>query len=142
MKPKNLNEKDIVDEKLTLHSKYKNSDIAKIFPGIIKILNVWKCTNNDKRIILGFDSEESYLDVYSAPERHTFSDDQILRMSYILNIYRSLHSFFSSPESQNNWVNKPNKAVIFNGKPAMELMTSGELSDLASVANYLHSFLN
>ncbi len=140
MKPKEPELKSEAEGTLTLRTTFKNSDVARVFPGIVKILNIWKCTDNDKSMILGLESEEAFLTMHSDPERHTFSDDQILRMSYILNIYRTLHNFFSNPESQNNWVNKPNKAAIFKGKPAIELMKSGGLSGLAAVAHYLHSF--
>ena len=119
----------------------KNSDVAKVVPGVSKILSKWNCTDKDKSILLGYDSEEEFLVMLSNPEAHTFSEEQILRMSYIFNIYRSLNTLFKLPENSDNWVNKPNKAPIFKGQSALDTMKKGELKDLASVSNYLHYFL-
>tara|TARA_R110001599_G_scaffold263053_3_gene463657 strand:- start:873 stop:1244 length:372 start_codon:yes stop_codon:yes gene_type:complete len=117
----------------------KNSEVAKVSPGLSKILNKWNCTDKDKSILLGYDSLDAYLIMQSNTEAYEFSENQILRISYILNIYRSLNTLFSQSESSDNWVNKPNNAYLFKGKPAIEVMKGGELNDLAVVANYLHS---
>ena len=74
------------------------------------------------------------------PDTYTFSNEQIERMSYILNIYRSLHTFLSDPLRADNWVNVPNTALLFKGKPAMDMIKKGKISDLELVARYLQSF--
>lgn len=117
----------------------KNSDVAMVAPGVGKILSKWNCTDKEKSILLGYGSEKEFLSMLSNPQAHKFSEDEILRMSYILSIYRSLHTLFNVPENSDNWVNKPNKGRLFKGKTAIDIMKKGEVKDLALVANYLNS---
>jgi hypothetical protein len=120
----------------------ERSEIAMVAPCVSKILHKWKCSEKDMSILLGFECEVDYRLMLSNPEAHEFSEEQVVRMSYILNIYRSLHTLFNrSVERANDWVNSPNNAPLFKGKPAIGLMKSGKLPDLAGVAEYLLSIL-
>ena len=56
------------------------------------------------------------------------------RMSYILNINKSLKIIFTNKDSVNNWVRKPNSHPFFNGSSAMDVMLNGNIADLYNVA--------
>jgi len=119
---------------------FDNSKAIIVFPGICKILDKWKCSLRVKSALLGFYNAEGFQVMLSDPDTYTFSNEQIERMSYILNIYRSLHTFLSDPLRADNWVNVPNTALLFKGKPAMDMIKKGKISDLELVARYLQSF--
>jgi hypothetical protein len=42
-----------------------------------------------------------------------------------------------SEEAANAWPKKPNDAILFNGRSALEKMLSGNVADLADVRCYL-----
>lgn len=121
---------------------FDNAKAALVMPAVCKVLSKWKCSGQVKAELLGFPGEEELEEVISIPDCHIFSKEEVERMSYILNIYRSLNVLFSKPNQADEWVNKPNKAKIFGGRSALGLMKGGALSDLALVSNYLSRFTN
>jgi len=117
-----------------------NDKVVIVLPGIIKILDKWTCSLHVKQALLGFSNEEKFQDMLSKPSAYTFSNEQIKRMSYLLTIYRSLHTILSDGQRADNWVNTPNTAPLFRGQPAIEILKKGRMRDLALVAQYLQSF--
>jgi uncharacterized protein (DUF2384 family) len=63
--------------------------------------------------------------------------DTLERISYILGIYKNLHILLGDKTSADNWIRRPNKAILFGGHSAIERMTSGNVSDLFVVRRYL-----
>ncbi|WP_425602696.1 antitoxin Xre/MbcA/ParS toxin-binding domain-containing protein [Stenotrophomonas indicatrix] len=61
------------------------------------------------------------------------------RVSYAIGIYRTLHSIFPDRQQADTWIRRPNSAELFNGAPALVLMCSGRIGDLASVRKYLET---
>ena len=59
------------------------------------------------------------------------------RVSYVLGIYRALHTIFPDQEQADGWLRRPNASALFKGRPALVLMCSGRLEDLASVRAHL-----
>lgn len=47
----------------------ESSDIAKVFLGIIKILDIWKCADKDKSIILSPDAIEGMVKIQDDDEK-------------------------------------------------------------------------
>lgn len=117
-----------------------NDKVVIVLPGIIKILDKWKCSLDVKLALLGFSSEEKFQVMLSKPITYAFSNEQIKRMSYLLTIYRSLHTILSDRHRADNWVNSPNTAPLFKGQPAIEILKKWRLRDLELVTHYLLSF--
>ncbi len=61
--------------------------------------------------------------------------DALERISYVLGIYKGLQILL--PKTADEWVRKPNKTVIFGGRSALDRMTSGNVSDLYVVRQYI-----
>jgi len=59
------------------------------------------------------------------------------RISYVLGIYRALHTLFPDQQQADSWLRRPNSAAPFKGASALALMCTGHLSDLATVREYL-----
>jgi len=117
-----------------------NGKVVKVLPGIIKILDKWTCSLKVKAALLGFGNEEQFQAMLSNPSTYAFSNEQIKRMSYLLNIYRSLHTLLSNHHRADNWVNSPNSAPLFRGQPAIKMLKKGRVRDLELVAQYLQSY--
>lgn len=61
--------------------------------------------------------------------------DTLERISYILGIYKGINMLL--PEDRaNDWVRAPNAAPTFDGKSALEVMSTGDITDLANVRRY------
>jgi hypothetical protein len=61
--------------------------------------------------------------------------DALERISYVLGIYKGLQILL--PKTADEWVRKPNKTGIFGGRSALDRMTSGNVSDLYVVRQYI-----
>ena len=61
------------------------------------------------------------------------------RISYLLGIYRAVHTIFPNQQQADGWVRQPNSAPLFQGASALALMCSGRLDDLAAVRQHLEA---
>ncbi len=116
-----------------------NSNFSKAFPETLRILDKWKCNPAEQCILLGIN--EQLLNQYRGGAYPTNIDrDTLERISYILNINKSLKIFFSHMDSVDNWVRKPSTHPYFNGQSAMDVMLHGNVEDLYNVAVLTKSF--
>lgn len=63
------------------------------------------------------------------------SDDQLDRISYTFNIYKSLHTIFENSQQADDWIKKPNRE--FDGQTALQVM----IEDPRKVSRYLDAQL-
>jgi len=118
---------------------FDHSKAALAAPGVSKVLSKWHCSEKVKSELLGFGSEALFQLMISNPNDYKFTTEQVERMTYILNIYRSLHTIFSETVQADEWINAPNTNELFGGQTAIDVMKKGKVSDMASVAEYLQS---
>ena len=59
------------------------------------------------------------------------------RISHVLGIYKSLEILLPDPSAADGWVRRPNRAELFQGEPALELMIRGGITGLFAVRRYL-----
>jgi hypothetical protein len=108
------------------------------------IAALWGLNDGQKMRLLGLGSETT-LKVWEAAGRGeaivTLPADTLDRISHVFAIYRALQALFPQTGRAANWVRAPNKAPIFGGRPALERMTSGSISDLAAVRSYIEAQL-
>jgi len=70
------------------------------------------------------------------------SEDVLIRISYVLGIYKALHTIFPDERNADGWVTAPNNAPLFAGRSAIDLMVEGGVGGLASVLSYLDAHVN
>ena len=63
--------------------------------------------------------------------------DLLERVSYLLGIYKALQVLIPVPSAADTWVKRPNRAPLFNGRSALDVMLSGNVSDLFLVRQYV-----
>jgi len=58
------------------------------------------------------------------PEASALTVDQLERISHTLGIYKALHTLLNEA-SADVWIQKPNQAPLFGGRPALDLLKTG-----------------
>ena len=99
--------------------------------GAFNIFEIWRLNPEEMRELLGKPDEKTFMDwrnrsVWSLPE------DTLMRISYVLGIYKALRILYPTEQQAAEWPRKPNRA--FQGRSALDVMLAG---DLAGVRRYL-----
>jgi len=99
-----------------------------------RIADAWGLKEAEQMRILGLDSRSTFHS-WKRGRVAAISRDALERVSYVLGIYKGLHVLL--PGSADEWVHKPNKSPVFAGRSALERMTSGNVTDLYVVHQYI-----
>lgn len=108
------------------------------FRTFVNIAQQWDLTRQEQADLLSIDTAtfDDLKSRISAREDVEVPVDVVLRLGCALSIYASLGDLLSVDRSA-NWLRASNSTPLFDGKPALELMTTGDLADLDNVAKYL-----
>lgn len=115
-------------------------DLSKALPVVFNILDKWHCTTAEQLSLLGINSRSTLNKYKSMHGGLRLSPDTLERMSYILNIHKSLRILFTAEDSVYGWVRKPNQHPFFAGKSAMDVMAHGRVADLYEVSKRLSAW--
>ncbi|MGE6136546.1 MbcA/ParS/Xre antitoxin family protein [Aeromonas salmonicida] len=115
-------------------------DPSKALPVVFRILDKWQCNTDEQLTLLGISSRSTLNKYKESNGGIRLSVDMQERMSYLLNIHKSLRVLFSADDSIYGWVRKPNSHPFFAGRSAMEIMKGGRVADLYEVATRLHTW--
>lgn len=122
-------EKERVPADLALHA-------PAVLRTVFNIADSWKLSSKDTRILLGSPPESTFYK-WKSGKVGVVSRDLLERVSYLLGIYKALQLLLPAPSAADAWIKRPNDAPLFNGKSALEVMLSGNVSDLYLVRQYL-----
>ena len=103
------------------------------FKAASNILSLWGCTALQCQQILKL-SKSSYHKFKANPDTTKLSDDQMERVSYILNIHQALRIVFSNPANIRGFMSMKNDNDYFAGRTPLEIIESGRFADLYEVA--------
>ena len=106
-----------------------------------KITKLWELNPVETAQLLG-QTDLNAIDAWASEEGPDINKDTLQRISYILGIFKAVNILLPIPERANDWMRRPNKGPIFRGQSALERMTTGKVSDLCLVRNYLNAELN
>ena len=103
---------------------------------------VWKSLTNivarfdfkeiEARILMGDMPRSTY-----TSHKAKLNRDQKERVSYLLEIYKSLRILFEDGEQARTWINRKNTLPPFNGLTPKEYMLEGGMTRLADVRKFL-----
>lgn len=105
----------------------------------LKIAQRWELGDEERQHLLG-PGGKLVLEADAKGLPVTMAQDCLLRISAVLGIHAALESLL--PGRAAKWLRHPNRAPLFEGRPAIELMCTGQLRDLLQVRNYLDSQLS
>jgi len=101
----------------------------------------WALNEQQQMQILGLESR-STLQSWKAKSKGegtavSLSRDVLERISYVLGIFKAINILLPVPERADGWIKAVNTAPTFAGRPPIERMTAGNVSDLYVVRQYL-----
>lgn len=101
-----------------------------------RIAAAWDLSVEEQLTLLGGPSR-STLFAWKKRGADRLGRDVLERLSYIFGIWKALQILLPDPEQADAWVRRPNAALPFGGRSALERMLSGNVSDLYEVRRYL-----
>lgn len=101
-----------------------------------RICDRWGLSVADQLILLGKPPRSTFFMWKNKGTGH-LSVDVLDRISHIAGIYKSLRILLPNSDQANSWINRPNKAPLFNGATALDRLRSGSMADLFIVRQYL-----
>jgi len=102
-----------------------------------RIAEHWKLSVDEQLKLLGDPPRSTYFAWRKHPESAKLPRDTLERLSYLLGIYKALQVLLPDAERADAWVRQPNGAPPFGGRPALQRMLAGNVSDLHLVRSYL-----
>jgi uncharacterized protein (DUF2384 family) len=93
------------------------------------ILDKWGCRPEQACRILGMKKSTYYKNRESAGTAR-LTNDQIERISYILNMHGALRSVFDNPENVYGFMSMSNQNPYFNGSAPLDLISTGQFGAL------------
>lgn len=103
----------------------------------VQVAKQWSLTELEQSAILGQPMEMALASLHA--ERGNLHPEILVRVSYVLGIYRALHTIFPSRLQADVWIRRSSTAEVFQGASALQLMCSGRIEDLSLVREYLSS---
>ncbi|MBX9628961.1 MAG: MbcA/ParS/Xre antitoxin family protein [Burkholderiales bacterium] len=123
----------------TVHAPTLEDMSAAGLRAFVRIAAAWGLSVDEQLRLLGDPPRSTFFAWRKAPEKAKLSRDTLERLSNILGIYQALQILLPQPQAADAWVRQPNIAPPFAGKPALERMLAGNVSDLNLVRRYLDS---
>jgi hypothetical protein len=97
----------------------------------------WGLSSDEQMVLLGSPGRSTFFKWKSAPESADLRRDTLERLSYLLGIYKALQILLPDAAAADAWVKKPNAALGFGGRSALDRMLGGNVADLVAVRQYL-----
>jgi hypothetical protein len=100
------------------------------------IAEAWGLSVAEQLQLLGINSRSTFFK-WRLEREPRLPRDTLERLSYLLGIYKSLQILLPDPKAADEWLRRPNQAVPFGGRSALDRMLSGQVADLYVVREYL-----
>lgn len=97
----------------------------------------WDLSVEEQIVLLGSPGRSTFFKWKQAPQSARLGRDTLERLSLLLGIYKALQILLPPPAAADAWVKRPNSAPPFGGRPVLERMLAGNISDLVAVRQYL-----
>ena len=105
-----------------------------------RISEKWQISPEQQGSLLGCE-ERRILDAWRRGDCGGVPENVLIRISYVLGIYKALHTIFPNELQADGWIMRPNSAPLFAGRPAIDLMAEESVDGLAAVREYLDAQL-
>lgn len=96
---------------------------------VFAIFNKWGCSAEQAMAILRL-PKATYYKYFRDPESARLNEDQLERLSYLVNIHAHLRLLFENPENQYGFMRMKNNNPFFNGRSPLEVIGTGSFAAL------------
>lgn len=101
-----------------------------------RIIEKWKIRDEQARILLGGVANGPYYTLKKNPDSKTLSSDTLLRISYLVGIFKALSILHAQPLSD-EWIGLPNQNPIFGGGTPLTYMLKGGIPAMQTLRRLL-----
>ena len=101
-----------------------------------RIADLWHLSVEEQMTLLGLTPRSTFFR-WKRGQVAVLPKDTLERISYILGVYKALQILFPDAKAADEWVRRPNAALPFGGRSALDRMLSGQVADLFVVRQYL-----
>lgn len=114
-------------------------------PGLrtfLRIADHWGLNEQQRLLILGYPYRSRYISWCKQVQQQkqiTLNVDVLIRISAVLGIYRGLRVICADEPQAVEWLRTPHKAIVFGGRPPLDLVTCGTQDGLLTVRRFLDS---
>jgi len=105
-----------------------------------RLAEEWQLSEAAQTILLGSPPTSELLN-WRRGEIGPTDGKTLQRVSYLLGIYKAIHTLRPNPDRANAWIRAANSAPLFHGKSAFDRMLGGRAADLHAVRAYLDAQL-
>ena len=102
-----------------------------------RIAELWGLTVDEQLCLLGQPPRSTFFTWRKHPGQARLPRDTLERLSNLLGIYKSLQILLPDAAAADAWLRQPNLAPQFGGRPALQHMLAGNVTDLNDVRRYL-----
>ena len=102
---------------------------------LIRIFKAWKVAGPEAAKLVGV-SDRTWSRMKGADWTGSLSDDQRVRASAVVGVYKGLHLYFSD-ELADKWIKMRNRGPLFAGANPLEFMVEGGLPAILDVREYI-----
>ena len=106
----------------------------------LAIADLWELTEEQRLLVLGYPSRSTYHGWCKQAREHgafTLDVDVLTRISALFGIHQALGILFSQERDGIAWLRGPHHAIVFGGRPPLDLVTSGSQDGLLTVRRFL-----
>ena len=107
--------------------------------GFLNLVTKWRVRDEDARELLGGMSSNAGYALEKHPN-HLLEIDQIIRVSYLVGIYKALHLLYGD-KLADEWVSLPNSNTVFGGSTPLQHMLCNGLTGIETVRKLLDARL-
>lgn len=101
------------------------------------IAKAWGLNAEQEAILLGCPAPPTFSSWKTDPYSCEVNKETLVRLSYILGIYKALRILLPEQTAADGWVKQANSAEIFGGQSALDRMLVGNVNNLSAVRRYL-----
>jgi uncharacterized protein (DUF2384 family) len=103
---------------------------------IVNLARLWKLSDAEVCLLLGGIPAAIWAK-WDTMGANDFNDDLRIRMAHLVGIHICIRKLFNEASRAYAWLRAPNE--VFQGRAAIDIMLSGETSDLAFMREWLNA---
>jgi hypothetical protein len=109
---------------------------ASALNGFFRLAKRWSLRDEDAKQLLGGVTNGPYYEMKRHPDDRVLDSDTLLRISYLLGIFKALNSLHGQPLAD-EWISLPNSNRIFGGGTPLGYMIRGGPPAMSTVRRLL-----